>query len=96
MPSTMRHQFALVRTKTGSYCHPIRLERHDNTYQQPDGSELRRLGCMSHPTHVWYLSPEELIASERGDEGSYKPCIACAMWLIYGRERPEKLERPNT
>ena len=99
VPVSMKGQFVLVRTKTGSYCHPVRLSRGTETGLENVGkvsrdtgtgvdSYLVHLGCMEHPTWVWLLTPEELVATEKSEAGSYKRCIACAMWLVYGQERP--------
>jgi hypothetical protein len=77
MTSTSKDEYILVKTKTGKYYHPVRSLAYD------DGKDhsIKRLGCMEKPTAVWECDENDL--------QTMKPCIACAMWIVYGRARPE-------
>lgn len=84
MPASQRDQFIMVKTKTGRYYHPVAITRwrlSETSYQGEGGSHLRRLGCMEHPTAVWECEDSDLEVM--------RPCVACAMWIVYGQKRDE-------
>lgn len=84
--STLRDQYILVKTKTGSYYHPVRSLAYENVQEgggeysaSGEYSATKRLGCMDKPTRVWECDEKDL--------QTMKPCVACAMWIVYGRVR---------